>query len=64
MHAAHGHLLHQFLAAQQPAPRREYGGSLENRMRHPLCLWRSARQWATPWRWALRLSATDWVEGG
>ncbi|MBA2965523.1 MULTISPECIES: NADH:flavin oxidoreductase/NADH oxidase [Ramlibacter] len=65
LHAAHGYLLHQFLSPL--ANRREdaYGGSLDNRMRFPLEVFDAVRA-AFPagkpvW---VRVSATDWVDGG
>jgi 2,4-dienoyl-CoA reductase-like NADH-dependent reductase (Old Yellow Enzyme family) len=65
LHAAHGYLLHQFLSPI--ANRREdaHGGSLENRMRFPLEVFEAVRA-AVPQRLpvGVRISATDWVEGG
>ncbi|GGC59692.1 NADH:flavin oxidoreductase/NADH oxidase [Chelatococcus reniformis] len=65
LHAAHGYLLHQFLSPL--ANRREdaYGGSLENRMRFPLEVFDAVRA-AFPSDRAvtMRVSGTDWVEGG
>lgn len=65
VHSAHGYLLHQFLSPLVNARADEYGGSLENRMRLPLAVIRAVRE-AVPARVAvgLRVSSTDWVEGG
>ncbi|MCH5682783.1 oxidoreductase, partial [Salmonella enterica] len=65
LHAAHGYLLHQFLSPLANQRDDAYGGSLENRMRFPLEVFRAVRE-VTPSSVALgvRVSATDWVEGG
>ncbi len=65
IHAAHGYLLHQFLSPLSNQRTDEYGGSLENRMRFPLEVFDAVRQ-AFPSDRAVtvRVSATDWVEGG
>ncbi|MEX5745378.1 NADH:flavin oxidoreductase/NADH oxidase [Massilia sp. X63] len=65
LHAAHGYLLHQFLSPLSNARDDEYGGSLENRMRFPLEVLEAVRA-AVPSEMAVgvRISATDWVEGG
>ncbi|SEJ63853.1 NADH:flavin oxidoreductase/NADH oxidase [Achromobacter sp. NFACC18-2] len=65
VHAAHGYLLHQFLSPLSNRRDDAYGGSLENRMRFPLEVFEALRE-VTPSSVALgvRVSATDWVEGG
>ena len=65
IHAAHGYLLHEFLSPLANRRTDEYGGSLENRMRFPLEVFRAVRAAFPAGRpvWA-RLSATDWVNGG
>lgn len=63
LHAAHGYLLHQFLSPLSNQRSDAYGGSLENRMRFPLEVFAAVRQ-AFGGVLGLRLSATDWVEGG
>jgi 2,4-dienoyl-CoA reductase-like NADH-dependent reductase (Old Yellow Enzyme family) len=65
LHAAHGYLLHQFLSPLSNHRSDRYGGSLENRMRFPLEVFEQVRG-ALPktipvW---VRVSASDWVEGG
>jgi 2,4-dienoyl-CoA reductase-like NADH-dependent reductase (Old Yellow Enzyme family) len=62
---AHGYLLHQFLSPLSNKRHDEYGGSLENRMRLPLRVFQAVKQACGPGMAAgIRLSATDWVEGG
>jgi 2,4-dienoyl-CoA reductase-like NADH-dependent reductase (Old Yellow Enzyme family) len=65
LHGAHGYLLHQFLSPLSNRRDDEYGGSLENRMRFPLEVFDAVRA-AFPAEKAvtIRVSATDWVEGG
>jgi len=65
MHCAHGYLLHEFLSPLSNTREDEYGGSLENRMRLPLETFQAMRA-ALPAHIPLgvRISATDWVEGG
>jgi 2,4-dienoyl-CoA reductase-like NADH-dependent reductase (Old Yellow Enzyme family) len=65
IHAAHGYLLHQFLSPIANRRTDEYGGSLENRMRFPLEVFDAVRAAFPAGRpvW-MRLSATDWVDGG
>ena len=65
VHAAHGYLGHEFLSQLSNKRADEYGGSLANRARFPLEIIRAVRS-SFPedlpvW---VRLSVTDWVEGG
>jgi len=65
VHAAHGYLLHSFMSPLSNKRQDEYGGSLENRLRYPLEIFKAVQD-ATPDDVAvgIRISATDWVEGG
>jgi len=65
LHGAHGYLLHQFLSPLSNQRTDQYGGSLENRMRFPLEVFEAVRE-AFPEDRAvtMRVSATDWVDGG
>ncbi|WP_088141130.1 NADH:flavin oxidoreductase/NADH oxidase [Achromobacter xylosoxidans] len=65
LHAAHGYLLHQFLSPLSNRRDDAYGGSLENRMRFPLEVFQALREAVPPSvTLGVRVSATDWVEGG
>ena len=65
IHAAHGYLLHQFLSPLSNFRTDEYGGSLENRMRFPLEVYDAVRAtFPADKPVGVRVSATDWVEGG
>jgi 2,4-dienoyl-CoA reductase-like NADH-dependent reductase (Old Yellow Enzyme family) len=65
VHAAHGYLLHQFLSPLSNRREDAYGGSLDNRMRFPLEVFDAVRA-VVPAGMpvGVRVSATDWVEGG
>jgi 2,4-dienoyl-CoA reductase-like NADH-dependent reductase (Old Yellow Enzyme family) len=65
VHAAHGYLLHEFLSPLSNQRRDEYGGSLENRMRLALQVAERVRA-IVPEELPVfvRISATDWAEGG
>jgi 2,4-dienoyl-CoA reductase-like NADH-dependent reductase (Old Yellow Enzyme family) len=65
IHMAHGYLCHQFLSPLSNKRTDEYGGSLENRTRFPLQVARAVRNaWPDNLPVFVRVSATDWVEGG
>jgi 2,4-dienoyl-CoA reductase-like NADH-dependent reductase (Old Yellow Enzyme family) len=65
LHAAHGYLLHQFLSPISNQRTDEYGGPLANRMRFPLEVFEAVRAaWPGERPLGVRVSATDWVEGG
>ena len=65
IHAAHGYLLHSFLSPLSNQRTDNYGGSLENRSRF-LCETVTAVRaaWPEPYPLFVRISATDWTEGG
>ncbi len=65
IHAAHGYLLHEFLSPLSNARTDVYGGSLENRLRYPLEVFKAVRAvWPDDRPLGIRLSAVDWAEGG
>ena len=63
IHAAHGYLLHQFLSPLANQRDDAYGGSLENRMRFVLEVFAAVRA-AYSGVLGIRISASDWVDGG
>ena len=65
LHAAHGYLLHQFLSPLSNKRTDEYGGSLENRMRLLLQVTERLRTFLpADYPLWVRISATDWSDGG
>jgi len=65
VHMAHGYLLHQFLSPLSNQRNDDFGGSIENRMRFPLQVARRVREiWPKNLPVMVRISATDWVDGG
>jgi anthraniloyl-CoA monooxygenase len=65
LHCAHGYLLSSFISPLTNQRTDEYGGSLENRLRYPLEVFRAVRAvWPEHLPMSVRISAHDWVEGG
>jgi 2,4-dienoyl-CoA reductase-like NADH-dependent reductase (Old Yellow Enzyme family) len=65
IHAAHGYLLHQFLSPLANLRTDAYGGSFENRVRLALEVVDAVRAvWPAKLPLFVRISATDWAEGG
>jgi 2,4-dienoyl-CoA reductase-like NADH-dependent reductase (Old Yellow Enzyme family) len=65
IHGAHGYLIHQFLSPLSNTRTDEYGGSLDNRARLLREVIAAVREnWPAPMPLWVRLSATDWAEGG
>ncbi len=65
LHCAHGYLLASFMSPLTNRRTDEYGGSLENRLRFPLEVFDAMRAvWPREKPMSVRISATDWMEGG
>ena len=65
LHCAHGYLLSSFITPLSNLRGDGYGGSLENRLRFPLEVFAAMRaEWPAERPMSVRISATDWVEGG
>ena len=65
IHAAHGYLNHQFLSPLSNTRTDEYGGSFENRIRFTMEVLEAVQtEWPENLPLFVRISATDWAEGG
>ena len=65
LHAAHGYLLHQFLSPLSNRRDDRYGGSFDNRTRIVRDVVEAVRRvWPESYPLLVRISATDWVDGG
>jgi 2,4-dienoyl-CoA reductase-like NADH-dependent reductase (Old Yellow Enzyme family) len=65
IHAAHGYLIHEFYSPLTNTRTDEYGGSFENRIRFLLEIVAAVRTvWPEEFPLFVRISATDWMEGG
>ncbi|HEV7621097.1 MAG TPA: NADH:flavin oxidoreductase/NADH oxidase, partial [Flavisolibacter sp.] len=65
LHGAHGYLLHEFLSPISNTRTDEYGGSFENRTRILIEIIEAIKKlWPEEFPLFVRISATDWVEGG
>jgi anthraniloyl-CoA monooxygenase len=65
LHCAHGYLLSSFISPLTNLRTDENGGSLQNRLRYPLEVFKAMRAaWPQHLPMSVRISAHDWVEGG
>jgi len=65
LHCAHGYLLSSFISPVTNRRTDEYGGDLDARMRYPLEVFAAMREvWPRHKPMTVRISATDWVDGG
>ncbi len=65
LHCAHGYLLASFISPVTNKRTDKYGGSLENRLRFPLAVFKAMRAvWPAHKPMSVRISASDWMEGG
>ncbi|OLB53688.1 MAG: oxidoreductase [Candidatus Rokubacteria bacterium 13_2_20CM_2_70_11] len=65
LHFAHGYLLASFVSPLTNTRADDYGGSLAGRMRYPLEVFDAVRAvWPAPKPVSVKISATDWAEGG
>jgi anthraniloyl-CoA monooxygenase len=65
LHCAHGYLMSAFITPLSNRRTDEYGGSIANRVRFPVEVFRAMRDvWPSDRPMSVRVSATDWVEGG
>jgi anthraniloyl-CoA monooxygenase len=65
LHCAHGYLLSSFITPLSNQRTDEYGGSIENRVRYPVEVFAAMRAvWPGDRPMSVRISASDWVEGG
>jgi anthraniloyl-CoA monooxygenase len=65
IHMAHGYLLASFISPLTNRRTDAYGGSIENRMRFPLEVFKACRSaWPDGKPMSARISATDWAPGG
>jgi 2,4-dienoyl-CoA reductase-like NADH-dependent reductase (Old Yellow Enzyme family) len=65
IHMAHGYLIHEFLSPLSNRRKDEYGGDFENRVRFPMRVASGVRrQWPENLPLFIRISCTDWADGG
>ena len=65
LHCAHGYLLSSFISPLTNRRDDDYGGSLDNRLRYPIEVFKAVRAaWPQDKPISVRISAHDWVEGG
>lgn len=65
LHCAHGYLFSSFISPLTNKRDDKYGGSLENRCRYPIEVFKAMREvWSQHLPMSVRISAHDWAEGG